>query len=351
MAVDRYTSRSVAQEVARARRLFVIVAIVVPLVVTAIGVLLQLVWLRELPDPIAVHWNATGHADGFGSPWTIVVLTVVLGVGLTALLAIPVLIASRQGEWGLTMRLLGAASAGLSVYLVVLTTWSVGMQRGLADAQDAPSIVPALIAATGAGAVVGLAAWFVQPGVASSGGRAATAADPGTLALAAGERVAWMRTATMPAAGMLVLSGATIASACAALWMGLTGNGLWIAFAFLAIALGIAACSMSVFRIRVSEDGLLVRSALGFPRYRVPLDAVGAVTVTHVDPMTQFGGWGIRLGLDGRLGVVLRRGDAIQIERAGTRTLVVTVDDAATGAALLKALAARAHAAGLADQG
>jgi len=67
--------------------------------------------------------------------------------------------------------------------------------------------------------------------------------------------------------------------------------------------------------------------------------------------MTQFGGWGIRLGLDGRLGVVLRRGDAIQIERAGTRTLVVTVDDAATGAALLKALAARAHAAGLADQG
>jgi len=60
-----------------------------------------------------------------------------------------------------------------------------------------------------------------------------------------------------------------------------------------------------------------------------------------VDPMGQFGGWGLRWGPAG-FGVVLRTGEGIEVRRRSGKTLTVTVDDAATGAALLNALVARA---------
>jgi hypothetical protein len=347
MAADRFD----ATPVRRARRRFVGVGVVVPLVVTAIGVLLMLVWQPQLPDPIAVHWDAAGDADGFGTVWTVILLTLVVGAGLTALFAIPVLVASREGEWGPTMRFLGALSAGVNLYLVALATWSVAMQRGLADAHDAPSIIPALIVGAVTGLVVGIGAWAVQPDVVSSGGGTPVTTEPGRIDLAAGERVVWMRTATMPTGGMIAVVGATIASAIAALWLALTGSGLWIPFGLLSLLFAVLVCTTSVFRVRVSDAGLVVRAAAGLPRFRVGLDDVEAVVVTHVEPMAQFGGWGIRLGVDGRFGVVVRRGDAIQVARTGKRPFVVTVDDAATGAALLKALAGRARANSALDRG
>ena len=57
--------------------------------------------------------------------------------------------------------------------------------------------------------------------------------------------------------------------------------------------------------------------------------------------MGEFGGWGLRLSVEGRFGVVLRQGEAIEVTRANGRRFLVTVDDAATGAALLQALIAR----------
>ena len=65
--------------------------------------------------------------------------------------------------------------------------------------------------------------------------------------------------------------------------------------------------------------------------------------MVDVSPFAEFGGWGYRVGRGGRVGIVLRSGPALQVERTGGRSLVVTVDDAATGAALLNTLAARAR--------
>lgn len=56
-----------------------------------------------------------------------------------------------------------------------------------------------------------------------------------------------------------------------------------------------------------------------------------------VNPMGDFGGWGLRLSVDGRVGVVLRTGEALQITRRKGRPFVVTVDDAETAAAVLSA--------------
>ena len=58
------------------------------------------------------------------------------------------------------------------------------------------------------------------------------------------------------------------------------------------------------------------------------------------------GGWGLRVGRGGRTGLVVRSGQALEVERTGGRIVVVTVDDAARGAALLTAVAARGRAAG-----
>ncbi|WP_243073554.1 DUF1648 domain-containing protein [Microbacterium sp. SS28] len=344
--------RSDAAELRRARRRFVLVGVVVPLVATLGGVVLMLVWLPQLPDPVAVHWSGGGEADGFASASLTIVLTALVGVGLTALFALPVLIASREGEWAPAMRFLGALSAGTTVYLVALMTWSLGMQRGLADAHDAPSILPALIGGLVLGLAIGAAAWLAQPRVALSGGRGprTTAAEP--LALAPGERAVWLRTVTMPRAGMIGVVAATAVFAIAALWLAVTGGGeLAVMFALLAVLFVVLLLTTTVFRIRIDDAGLAVRSAVGIPRWHVPLSSIESVAVTRIDPMVQFGGWGIRLGTDGRFGVVLQRGDAIQVGRAGKRPLVVTVEDAATGAALLQALVDRSRADSAVERG
>jgi hypothetical protein len=86
-----------------------------------------------------------------------------------------------------------------------------------------------------------------------------------------------------------------------------------------------------------------VRSSLGRPRIVVPLDEVVRAEVVEVSPVAEFGGWGYRVGRAGRVGIVLRSGQALQVERTGGRSLVVTVDDADTAAALLNTLAARSR--------
>ena len=62
----------------RAIRSFSLVAIVVPLVLTMVAVVLQLVWLPTLPDPAAVHWGLSGGPDGYGPAWTFPVITLVM---------------------------------------------------------------------------------------------------------------------------------------------------------------------------------------------------------------------------------------------------------------------------------
>ncbi len=45
------------------------------------------------------------------------------------------------------------------------------------------------------------------------------------------------------------------------------------------------------------------------------------------------------MGIDGRFGIVLRTGEGIEATREDDRVMVVTIDDAATAAAVLSAAA------------
>jgi len=78
---------------------------------------------------------------------------------------------------------------------------------------------------------------------------------------------------------------------------------------------------------------------MGWPRIEIPAAEIASVRAVRVDPFAEFGGWGYRFGVDGRRGVVLRAGDALEVARTNGRVFVVTVDDAATAASVL-ALAA-----------
>ena len=85
---------------ARAKSSFVLVGIVAPLLIGFAATLVVLLWLPELPDPVATHWSATGGPDGFSPAWSLPVMIAALTVGLTALLAGTILASTRGGRWG-----------------------------------------------------------------------------------------------------------------------------------------------------------------------------------------------------------------------------------------------------------
>jgi lysylphosphatidylglycerol synthetase-like protein (DUF2156 family) len=97
--------------------------------------------------------------------------------------------------------------------------------------------------------------------------------------------------------------------------------------------------------IRVSVDarGLRIRyGLLPRPVTSVPLDDIRRAERIDLRPL-EWGGWGYRGSRRAfrRAAVVLRSGDAIKLQLTDGSELAVTVDDAATGAALLADLIAR----------
>lgn len=326
-----------------ARRRYLLVGTLAPTVVTLVGVALALAWLPEVPATVATHWSGRGVPDGFSPAWTVPLGIAGLGFGLVALFTGIMLAGTRDGRWGPMLRLLGAFSLGTTVLLVVALTWSLGMQRGLADPADAPGMGVPLLVGAGLGVLAGVAAWFVQPRTTIAGPHQRESVAP--LELAPGERAVWVRTTTMSRAAMIAIGAAAVALALGTVAMALAGTPMWWVMLGTTLLVVVLAGTTSVFRVRVDSRGLEVRSALGAPWFRVPLAEVRQVSVTDVNPTAEFGGWGVRVAPDGAFGIVLRSGEALQVERENGRRFVVTVRDAATAAALLEALSERARSA------
>lgn len=324
---------------ARAIRRFVLVALVLPAVMVAVGVAIQLVLMPQMPETIAIHWTAAGVADGFAPAWTQPIMTVAFGLGIPALMALISLPGLRRGDRGVTYRFLGAVAAATSALTTVLFTCTFSAQSG-GDAVVA--MWPTAAVAFGIAIVVGFGAWFAQP---KEDWPTSPARPAAPLDVADGERVAWLRTTSMaPAAAITITVAVLVVVACAVgAWLsGAPAEIAWILAAVAVLVLAFAASSVA-FHVRVDDSGLRVDSVLGIPRFHVPLAQVASAALVYVNPMGEFGGWGIRWSLDGRFGVVLRTGEAIEVTRVNGKRFVVTVDDAATGAALLEALAVRAR--------
>jgi hypothetical protein len=99
----------------------------------------------------------------------------------------------------------------------------------------------------------------------------------------------------------------------------------------------------SHFAVTAGPRGFLARSAIGWPQLSVPASDIARAGVVQVDPLSDFGGWGIRWVVGpagkGRWAIVVRSGDALEVVRRDGRSVVVTVDDAETAASVLQSYA------------
>lgn len=339
-------------EIRRARLAFIAVGVIAPLVMLAIAAVILVSWLPELPDPVAIHWSGAGP-DGFAAK-PMVFFGVGLGAALVVLFAVlgwfghrmPQSSVSGTGgvihgpdgtaQWSLTARMLGGANLGLAALLAWMSVLTAGIQRGLADAADAPDISVSVWVGLGLLLVVSVLGWFLQPSVRYV---SEPRSEEAIAAADAPER--WEGTATMGRSGIIVLGvGLLVILAATVLSFAVGGGAGWItAIAFVVVALAVG--TNLVFRVRADAAGLRVRSLLGWPNTVIAASDIASVRAITVNPFAEFGGWGWRYGLDGRRGVVLRAGEALEVTRTSGTIFVVTVDGAATAAAVLRAAATR----------
>ena len=317
------------------RTRIILVGGVLPAIIGAFGVVLIAFSLPALPDPVAIHWGPAG-ADGFGPAWLGLVMLVVLIAGYSTF----ALAVGRSADgFAPNQRAVLAVAPFLAVLLATLFAGTLLMQRGLDDAALAPSVLPLLIGGTLGGLVAGVVGWFLLP---ASRAHDVEAETP-TLALGDTERGVWLRSTgpSGPVFGLVVGTLALVATVGIVALLLSAPPAVAIGYASLLVVVAAAVAGTLFWRLRVTENGFVARSALGVPRFTVPIDEVASAAVITVNPVRDFGGWGLRWGGAGRWGIVTRAGEAVEITRRNGRALVVTVGSAEKAAALLNTLAAR----------
>src|SRR5690606_24768540 len=256
--------------------------------------------------------DAAGIANGFAPAWVQTLATVALGLGIPLLIALTAFPGLRRGDRGGSYRFMGALACAVSALVALLMTGTLLGQVGLASAEDAPSVVPVLIAGFGAAIAVGVVAWFVQPAEKPL----RTDVDRvRPLELAPGERAVWFGSSTIARPALIAVTVASLVISAAAVVVWLSGDAVAAAIAtFVAVVVVALAITTTAFRVRIDDSGLTVTSVAGIPRFHVPTDDVVSVAVRDVTPMGEFGGWGMR-SVPGRFGVVMRTGPGLDIER------------------------------------
>jgi hypothetical protein len=303
------------------------------LAILAGAALIALSWRPELPDPVASHWGADGKVNGLSSLGA--VIAVMLGGGLLLVLGFGA-ITLWLGQSALTRRIGAATTIWSALFVAILTLGSLSGQRGLADAKDAAGIDNVLVLAFAGPLVAAIIVGWLVPGDPAQPTSVRIDSDAPRAVLPVSAAATWSGTAFSPGAVWLGLGAAALVIAVAAL------TQLW-AFVVVAVLLFALIAAMSSVVVRVDGGGITIRSSLGWPRTRVPLDEVRRADVIDVSPLRDFGGWGWRVGRKGRVGIALRRGESLLVERTGGRSVVVTVDGSAMAAGLVNSLADRAR--------
>lgn len=282
-------------------------AIVLPIVLS----------LDDLPNPMASHWGFDGTPNGHMPPMG---LLLVLG-GIFLAMWIAVWYAARRMPHDARSFVTGLI--GVGTLLAVVGWLSVEANRGVAEWAEAGDLTGlGLLAAFGSAALAGTLTWFL------AGPPAATRPDP----LVAGP-VARIEPGTNPVwssrgrGTVLIVIGAALIVIGAVLW---DLVGLFLAVLSLPVLL------FAEVRATVSERGVVVGLGwFGIPSRLIPLSTIAGADVEDVSPMS-YGGWGYRVR-PGARAVLVRGGPSLRLRRVDRPDLVLTVDDAEAGAALVNA--------------
>ena len=315
-----------------------VVALIAPLIVAGVVIAVSFSLAARLPGRVAVHWDFSGHANEYGSPYELPIAFVAVCVPLIAVFGGVVVLWSHGGPLTALAKILAVTSVWVT--LVVGMTFTGVLLDESAGAHPVILLLGSFAVAT----VVAAGAWFALPrGVRGVAGRAYPAAAP--LALAEGERASWIRTASASPAVFWTLIALGVVLTAVALFATISTSGQYWVVSFLPLVLILASLSMFAWTVRVDARGLLVRAALGIPVFRIPLDQITSANVIDVHAVSEYGGWGIRIAMNQRIGIIMRSGEALEVHRGKRLALVVTVDDAAGAAALLNGLVQRRGAA------
>ncbi|MFT3715704.1 MAG: DUF1648 domain-containing protein [Gordonia sp. (in: high G+C Gram-positive bacteria)] len=336
-----------AEQVAARRPLMlaVLLGVLAPAAITVIAFVVQIFLLGDVPDRVIVHWNATGTPDGWSPAWTVPLVTAILCLFLIGIMAVPAVVGLNAGDRGRAYPSLVAATLGTTAMVAVLMTSTLWFQKGGRD--DEPLLTTILLSLA-VGLVLGTAAWFAQPHPTES----EIGAQAAPIAVADGEQAVWLRTVTASRGMLIVTVGAVTLASLIALfgWTDGTSSGLIVTCVIVALAGVVVLMTSLAFRVRVSPDGLSVRSILGLPRFSIALGQIAGVRVDgDARPLGDFGGCGVRW-TGKTTAVALRRGPAIIVERTNGKRFAVIVDDAPTGAGLLEAYRQQAVADASADR-
>lgn len=337
MSVDRTPDHDRA--LARSRLL----GLWLPLVLLAVVVVAQVILLPRMPDPAAVHWGPGGKVDGWGPAWSFPLLTALVGGGVVVLTGVASQVGRKRSGGPLDLRFVSAMNLWLVGFLGSLTLLLVVLQLDLDDASAVAVPFWMILPSLALGILLGALGWFLTPRIEAAG---PTASTPDAVALRPGEHAVWLKTAAMSplAVGLILVA---VVSSFAFLAFSLVAAAAspeaWV-IGGSTLLLGVLVTVMTVFRVRVDGSGLSVRSAVGWPRVHVPIDEIATVEVVHVSPLGDFGGWGWRFNPGYGQGIVMRTGEALRVTRTNGKKLTVTVDDAATAAALLRGLKDRSRA-------
>lgn len=280
----------------------------------------------RLPDRLAVHFDAGGSADGYLGVTAHLLYTaaslLVLGA-LWAFIAVNGKLHGRAHRWFIGG---GSAVAGFLGYLLiaVLSVNVDAPESGPADGFPLRHLVAALGAAVLAGALGVLASRLVP---APDDPRDRDPASRERIALADGEVAGWARGIGawwVPVAVLVFLAaGGTV---------GLSQS--WFIGGPI-LLLGLVTATFCRPHVTVDRRGLTVSGLL--PRPRVPLERMAGADSRPINALAEYGGWGYRVRPE-RSGVITRSGEAIVVSLTSGREFAVTVDDSATGAALLNTL-------------
>ena len=336
---------------ARARRSALWVGVIMPLALVFMALALQLAWLPRVPNPAAMHWGGNGQPDGFGSPLGNVLMFTGTSVFVALLVGLMSIYAPNKNPvlvWSSTNRFMAAFSLCMTTFIVGLGLTSTITQLDLEDAADGGNIGPGMLVSLALGIALGLGGYALQPRVRIDT-LTQSAAEP--LKLAQTERAVWVG-AVRPSkvyVGITVGTAVLMLGVLLLIWVPVWTNTVdaadripvmitgWV-IAAVAVAIVAMLALFAKFLVRIDENGIEVRGSFGWPVFRVPAEQIIGAAASEVNPMAEFGGWGVRV-MPGRFGVVMRTGEGIVVQRTGDRIFAVTVGDAETGAALLNAVA------------
>ena len=315
-----------------------VIAIPLPLLVTIVGILVIVPFVPA--RDIAVHWGPSGQPDGYAPAWVTVLVLAIVGVFTPLAFGLP-LFATRRDGVSFTAKMLAVVSLWLAVFLVLLSGWMIFGQ------QDAAAPLPAvgwgLLFAFGVSIPVAALSWlFAPPTVPVE--PVGTPAEP--LPIARGERAVWLGRTRLATPGLVAVAVGIVLSAAAGVVAAIVTDGAAAAVLGVPVLLLALLLTTSFWTVRADATGLTARSATGWPRFRVAAADIAQAGTTRATALGEFGGWGIRFGRGRRLGIIMRSGEALEVQSRDGGALVVTVDDADTAARLLSAVAKGATADG-----